>query len=60
MVIVLFKPKMSENYGAFCSASESSKQNLRDRTLESPSFFHYKCITSLKNYLSVAQGRSLP
>ena len=32
MVIVSFKPKIPEHYNAFCSASESNKQNLRDIT----------------------------
>ena len=48
MVIVLFKPKIPDNYKAFCLASESNKQNLLDRTLDLPSFFCYKHITYLK------------
>ena len=34
MIIVSFKPKIPENYNAFCSASESNKQNPRHRTLD--------------------------
>ena len=60
MVIVSFKPKILENYNAFCSASGSNKQNPRDRTLDLPFFFHYNHITSLKNHLSLAQSESLP
>ena len=60
MVIVSFKPKIPENYNAFCSASESNKQDPRDRTSDLPSCFRYKHITSLKNHLSLAQGESLP
>ena len=41
-------------------ATESNKQNLRDRTLELPFFFCSKTITSLQNHLSLAQGESLP
>ena len=47
MVIVLLKPKIPENYNAFCSISESNKQNPRGRTLDLP-FFCYEHITSLK------------
>ena len=39
MVIVLFKPKIPDNYNAFCLASESNKQNLLDRTLDLPFSF---------------------
>ena len=48
MVIVSFKPKIPENYNAFCSASESNKRNPRDGTLDLPSFFLYTHITSVK------------
>ena len=33
MLDVSFKPYIPENYDAICSASESNKQNLRDKTL---------------------------
>ena len=39
MVIVSVKPKILKNYNAFCSASESNKQNPRDRALDLPSSF---------------------
>ena len=45
---------------SFCSASESSNQNLPDRTLDLPIFFHYKHITSLKIFPSPAPSESLP
>ena len=45
---------------ALCSASESNKQNLRDRILDLPLFFRYKHITSLKNLPSPAPNESLP
>ena len=39
MVIVSFKPKIPESYSAFCSGSESNKQNPLGRTLDLlPSF----------------------
>ena len=60
MVIVSAKPKILDDYNAFCSASESNKQNLRERSLDLPSLFRYKHIASLKNHLSLAQGESLP
>ena len=59
MVIVSFKPKIPEDCNALRSASESIKQNSREGTLDLPSFFRYKHITSLKNHLSLAQGESL-
>ena len=42
------------------SAPESNKQNLRDRTLDLPSFFCYKHIPSLKNLPSPAPNESSP
>ena len=60
MIIVSLKPKIPENYNAFCSATESNKQNPRAKTLALPLFFPYKHITSLKNHHSRAQGESLP
>ena len=45
---------------AFCSVSESSKQNPRDRTLDLPFFFRYKHIPSLKNLSSPVPNDSLP
>ena len=60
MLIVSFRPKMPENYDIFCSASETNKQNPRDRASDFPSFFGYKHITSLKNHLLLAQGTGLP
>ena len=58
MAIVTFKPQIPEKYNAFCSASESSKQNPRDRTLDLPFFFHYKHMNSLKRHLPIAQGET--
>ena len=46
-----FKPKIPKNYNAFCSASESNKQNPRDMTLHFFFFLRYKHKTSLKNNL---------
>ena len=37
MVIVSFEDKIPENHNAFWSASESNKQNPRNRTLDLPS-----------------------
>ena len=51
---------ISEDYSAFHSASESNKQNPRDRTLDLPFFFRYKHTTSLENQFSPAQGETLP
>ena len=59
MLIVSLKPKIPENYNA-CSATESNKQNPRDRTLCLPFFFRYKHKASIKNLLSPAKGDSLP
>ena len=50
---------MPENNNAFCSASESNTQNPQDTTSDLPFFFRYKHIISLKNHLSLAQGKSL-
>ena len=50
---------MPKCYNAFCSAFESNEQNLQDRALNLPFFFRYEHITSLKNHLSLAQGKSL-
>ena len=36
------------NVNSSCSAPESNKQNPPDRTLDLPSFFSYKHMTSLK------------
>ena len=60
MVIVSFKLKIPENYKAFCSASESNKQNPRNKTLDLTSFSNYKHRTSLKNHLSLPEAESLP
>ena len=60
MVIVSFKPKMPESNSAFCLASESNKQNTRDRTLDLPSFFLYTHITSLKNRFRLHKARVCP
>ena len=60
-VIVSCKPKIPENYNAFCSASESNnKVYLRDRSLEVHVFIRYKHITSLKDQISFAQDEGLP
>ena len=55
-MIVSFKPQIPEKNNSFCSASESNKQNPRDRTLDLPFFFRYKHISSLENHLSLAEG----
>ena len=60
VVIVSFKPQVTENYNAFSSASESNKQNPRDRTLDLHLCFRYKHIVSLESHLSFAQAESLP
>ena len=60
MVIVSFKPKILQNCNAGCPASESNKQNPRDRTLKLPFFLRYKHITSLKNHSLLARGETLP
>ena len=51
---------MRENYNAFCSASESNKQNPRDRTLDLPFFFRYKQILLLKTIFRVHKTRACP
>ena len=49
-----------QNCNALCLVSESNKQNPRDRTLDLPFFFRYKCIPSLKNLPSPAPNDSSP
>ena len=56
MVVVSFKPQMPEIYNAFFSASESNKQNLRDRALDLLFFFRYNHITSLKPPVACTRG----
>ena len=58
MIIVLSKPKIPENYDAFCLASEPNNQIPRGRTSDLPFFFCHKHITFLSNYLSLARGES--
>ena len=58
MVIVSFQPYIPKDYNAFCSATESKKQNPRERTLDLPFLFRYKHITSLKSHLSLAHSES--
>ena len=47
------------NVDSYSSAPESNKQNLPDRTLDSPVFFRCQQITSLKNLPSPASSESL-
>ena len=60
VVIVSFKPKIPENYKVSCCASESNKETSRDRTLDLPSFFRYKHITSLKATFRLHKARVCP
>ena len=46
MVIVSVKPKMPENYDAFCAAAESNKQD-PPNFLDFPFFLRYKHIKSI-------------
>ena len=50
---------MQENYSAFCSASDSNNQNLRDRKLDLTFRNRYKHVTS-PSHLSLAESESLP
>ena len=60
MVSASFMPEVRKNYCAFCSAAESNKQNSEDRTLDLPTCFRYKHITSMENDFSLVHGKSLP
>ena len=60
MVTVSLKPLRCENYNAVCSASESNKQNTRDRTLDLLLFFHYEYINFLKTSFRLQKARVCP
>ena len=51
---------MHEFCNGLCLASESRKQNPRDRTLDLAFFFCYKHLTALKNFPSAAPSKSFP